>query len=70
MNKLDAFKIVCYNCGRTLGITELNRPIEAEGHSVNRIIYHKSNIEMKFYCPECILLENNIIGIEEEADEV
>lgn len=50
-----AFKLVCYNCGKTIGITELNRPIGAEGYDINRIIYHKPNIEMKFYCPECII---------------
>jgi len=57
MNTLDIFKLVCYNCGRTIGATELNRSIEAEGYNVDKIIYHKSNIEMKFYCPECILLK-------------
>lgn len=58
MNTLNTLlKLTCYNCGKTIGIAKLNSPMETEEYNFNKIIYNEANLEIKFYCPECILLE-------------
>lgn len=56
MIQTDTFKLICYNCGATIGLIKSSEliPCDNERMCVDKIFSYRNYIDFKFYCLNCL----------------